>query len=192
MDDISAETLTLIDIMDLIKSIKEIFKKMYTLSLMLSLKKQAEDFYYAEFKAKQKDALGDVNQRMKYLNNKIHNLEISIKDDLFKNKKFEREKKIFETLNKMTKLEDEESKESIYEFKEKENLDEALIQIVAILNLKQSLTFIFESKGLIIQKMDEVIKMLKSKAKVTYEEITKKLQEVLRIKSTIEEVVNIK
>ena len=89
--------------------------------------------------------LGDVNQRMKYLNDKIHDLETSIKDDLFKNKKFEIEKKIFGALNKMTKLEDEE-------FKEYEDIDEALIQIVASLNLKQSLTFIFEPKGPIIKK----------------------------------------
>ena len=141
---------------------------------------------------KQKDVRGDVNQRMKYLNNKIHDLEISIKDDLFKNKNFERVKKVFETLNKMTKLEDEESKESIYEFKENEDFDKDLIQIVASLNLKQSLTFIFEPKGLIIQKIDEAIKMLKSKAKVTYEEITKILQELIRIKSTIEKVASIK
>ena len=103
-----------------IKSTKEIFKKMYTLSLMLSMKKQAEDFYYAEFKEKQKDVLGDVKQRMKYLDDKIKTLEISIKDDLFKNKKFETQKKIFETLNKMTKFEDEESKEHTYEFKDNE------------------------------------------------------------------------
>ena len=129
---------------------------------------------------------------MKYLNDKIHDLETSIKDDLFKNKNFERVKKVFETLNKMTKLEDEESKESIYEFKENEDFDKDLIQIVASLNLKQSLAFIFESKGFIIQKMDEVIKMLKSKENVTYEEITKILQEVIRIKSTIEKVASIK
>ena len=186
------EVPNLIKRMDLMKSTKEIFKKMYTLSLMLSLKKQAENFYYAEFRMKQKDVRGDVNQRMKYLNDKIHDLEISIKDDLFKNKNFERVKKVFETLNKMTKLEDEESKESIYEFKENEDLDKDLIQIVASLNLKQSLTFIFEPKGLIIQKIDEAIKMLKSKAKVTYEEITKILQELIRIKSTIEKVASIK
>ena len=190
--DKKGEAMLLNSRMGLIKSTKEIFKKMYTLSLMLSLKKQAEDFYYAEFKMKQKDALGDVNQRMKYLNDKIHDLETSIKDDLFKNKKFEREKKIFDKLNKLTKLEDEESKEFIYEFKENEDLEKALIQIVASLNLKQSFTFIFEPKGLIIQKMDEAIKMLKSKSKVTYEEITKILQEVLRIKSTIEKVASIK
>ena len=134
----------------------------------------------------------EVNQRMKYLNDKIHDLEISIKDDLFKNKKFERVKKVFETLNKMTKFEDEESKESICEFKENEDLEKDLIQIVASLNLKQSLAFIFEPKGPIIQKMDEAIKMLKSKTKVTYEEITKILQEVIRIKSTIEKVASIK
>lgn len=127
-------------------------------------------------------------QRMRLLDEKISKVENSLKEDLFKNKKLEKEKLIFKALKNLA-----EGQEEVKDYDDdSEDINQKIMKIVADLDLKQALDYIFESKSLIIFSMDECINQLKNNKKICYEEITKILNEVLKIKSKNEACGDVK
>ena len=117
---------------------------------------------------------------------------MTIKDELFSNPKMVEIKNLFAKMSSLSEKTGEEFKSLDSTEKEEMSNTQILYKIIRDLDLSNAFNYIFVSKALIIDKMAEIIQVINTKKDVTYEEITKLLQEVLRAKSNIEECGKIK
>lgn len=72
-----------------------------------------------------------------------------------------------------------------------EDLEEK-VNILTDMRIYKAINYVLISKDLIIDKMNELIYYLKNDSNVTYEKVKEYLEKVLKTKSTVKEVGNVK